>query len=174
MCPSVSLRVSRARALSLSPDYRVGSTADRTSVDDRGTNVGGWSDIISFRAFPPAHREPIWAVYGDMGATTDQFRNVAPSIPVLVKDQEDDMFDGVIHAGDYAYVAPDAPVARVVPVDLRSQPPWQGDRSLSSFFFSFFFFFFWSRFGPSLSFRGWGVWGTGVQPKRQEPFWVGG
>ena len=38
-----------------------------------------------------------------MGATTDQFRNVAPSIPVLTKDQEDDMFDGVMHAGDYAY-----------------------------------------------------------------------
>ena len=48
-------------------------------------------------------------MYGDMGATTDQFRNVAPSIPVLVKDQEDDMFDGVIHAGDYAYVAPRRP-----------------------------------------------------------------
>ena len=81
----------------------MGSSADRTSVDVRGGNLGGWSDVIAFVAFPPAHREPIWAVYGDMGATTDQYRNVAPSIPVLTKDQEDGEFDGVIHAGDYAY-----------------------------------------------------------------------
>ena len=43
------------------------------------------------------------AVYGDMGATTDEFRGVAPSIPVLQQDQQDGLFDGVIHAGDYAY-----------------------------------------------------------------------
>ena len=61
------------------------------------------SDIVAFRAFPPAHREPVWAVYGDMGATTDQFRHVAPSIPMLTREQEDGEFDGVIHAGDYAY-----------------------------------------------------------------------
>ena len=83
--------------------YRVGSDADGTSVDGRGGNLGGWSDIIAFSAFPPVHREPIWAVYGDMGATTDQFRHVAPSIPVLTKEQEDNEFDGVMHAGDYAY-----------------------------------------------------------------------
>ena len=38
-----------------------------------------------------------------MGATTDEFRGVAPSIPVLQQDQANDMYDGVIHAGDYAY-----------------------------------------------------------------------
>ena len=83
--------------------YRVGSDADRTSVDSNGGPTGGWSDIVAFTAFPPAHREPIWAVYGDMGATTDQYRHVAPSIPVLTKEQEAGEFDGVIHAGDYAY-----------------------------------------------------------------------
>ena len=41
--------------------------------------------------------------YGDMGATTDQYRHVAPSIPVLTKEQEAGEFDGIIHAGDYAY-----------------------------------------------------------------------
>ena len=88
--------------------YRVGfGDSGPTMVDSRGGDmdpaVGGWSDIISFTAFPPDHREPIWAVFGDMGATTDEFRGVAPSIPVLQQDQADDMYDGVIHAGDYAY-----------------------------------------------------------------------
>ena len=87
--------------------YRVGSSADHLPVDVRGGvetgRAGGWSDIVSFVAFPPAHREPIWAVYGEMGATTDQFRQIAPSIPVLTKDQEDGVFDGGLHAGDYAY-----------------------------------------------------------------------
>lgn len=41
--------------------------------------------------------------YGDMGATTDQYRHVAPSIPVLTKEQEASEFDGIVHAGDYAY-----------------------------------------------------------------------
>ena len=35
--------------------YRVGSSADHESVDGRGGDTGGWSDIIAFTAFPPAH-----------------------------------------------------------------------------------------------------------------------
>ena len=38
--------------------------------------------------------------YSDMGATTDQWRNVAPSIPVLAKDQEEGKFDGVLQCVD--------------------------------------------------------------------------
>eukprot|EP01051_Picozoa_sp_SAG22_P017716 SAG22_NODE_2801_length_2199_cov_2.029524_2_plen_391_part_00 len=87
--------------------YRVGSTDglphDYIYSDISGGTSQGWSDIVAFTAFPPAHREPIWAIYGDMGATTDQWRNIAPSIPVLAKDQEEGLFDGVLHAGDYAY-----------------------------------------------------------------------
>jgi hypothetical protein len=89
--------------------YRVGFGAGGAGmVDSReggslDPRAGGWSDIISFTAFPPRRREPVWAVYGDMGATTDEFRGVAPSIPVLQQDQQDGLFDGVIHAGDYAY-----------------------------------------------------------------------
>ena len=45
--------------------YRVGSFADHISVDSNGGSVGSWSDIVAFTAFPPAHREPIWAVYGE-------------------------------------------------------------------------------------------------------------
>ena len=43
--------------------YRVGSTLGRPH-DGRDGQAGGWSDIVAFNAFPPAHREPIWAIYG--------------------------------------------------------------------------------------------------------------
>lgn len=86
--------------------YRVGSYADGLSADVRGGvengEAGGWSDIIAFTAFPPADREPIWAMYGDMGATTDSWRAVAPSIPVLTQEQEDGVFDGVSESGAHS------------------------------------------------------------------------
>ena len=52
-------------------------------------------------------RAPIWAAYGDLGLDVDQYRDQAPSIPALAADMQNGFkgpaFDGVIHAGDYAY-----------------------------------------------------------------------
>ena len=59
--------------------------------------------VVSFNAFPPKHREPIWAAYGDLGLGVDAFRSVAPSIPVLAEEVSEGVYDGIIHAGDYAY-----------------------------------------------------------------------
>jgi hypothetical protein len=61
------------------------------------------SEPLSFQSFPPAHREPIWAAYGDMGLGVDAWRELAPSIPVLAAEAQAGAFDGIIHAGDYAY-----------------------------------------------------------------------
>ena len=61
------------------------------------------SQALSFQSFPPADREPIWAAYGDMGLGVDTWRELAPSIPVLAQEAQAGEFDGIIHAGDYAY-----------------------------------------------------------------------
>lgn len=68
-----------------------------------GPAPGLHSNVISFNAFPPVHREPIWAAYGDLGVGVDAFRDLAPSIPVLAEEVGEGVFDGIIHAGDYAY-----------------------------------------------------------------------
>ena len=50
-------------------------------------------------------RPPIWAAYGDLGLTVDEYRELAPSLPVLTSDLEDPQgpaYDGVIHAGDHS------------------------------------------------------------------------
>jgi hypothetical protein len=66
---------------------------------------GRWMRIKpkGLKAWPPAHREPIWAAYGDLGLSVDAFRELAPSIPVLAEEGQKGDFDGVIHAGDFAY-----------------------------------------------------------------------
>ena len=61
------------------------------------------SEPLSFQSFPPAGREPIWAAYGDMGLGVDTWRELAPSIPMLASEAQAGDFDGIIHAGDYAY-----------------------------------------------------------------------
>ena len=33
-----------------------------------------------------AGREPVWAMFGDLGLTVDEFRDLAPSIPALIND----------------------------------------------------------------------------------------
>lgn len=38
-----------------------------------------------------------------MGLAVDAWRELAPSIPVLADEAQNGVFDGIIHAGDYAY-----------------------------------------------------------------------
>ena len=60
------------------------------------------SEPLSFQAWPPADRQPIWACYGDLGLGVDTWRELAPSIPVLADEAANGVFDAVLHAGDYA------------------------------------------------------------------------
>ena len=82
--------------------YRLGSAA-----------VDRWyetAELISFHMLCDKGykgREPIWACYGDLGLAVDEYRPVAPSIPLLTAELQDGekgpAYDGVLHAGDYAY-----------------------------------------------------------------------
>ena len=82
--------------------YRLGSAA-----------VDRWyetAELISFRMLCDkgyGNREPIWACYGDLGLAVDEYRAVAPSIPMLTAElqngEKGPAYDGVLHAGDYAY-----------------------------------------------------------------------
>ena len=82
--------------------YRLGSDA-----------VDRWyetAELISFHMLCDKGykgREPIWASYGDLGLAVDEYRPVAPSIPLLTAELQDGekgpAYDAVLHAGDYAY-----------------------------------------------------------------------
>jgi len=82
--------------------YRLGSPA-----------VDRWyetAELISFRMLCDKGyngREPIWAAYGDLGLAVDEYRPVAPSIPLLTAElqngEKGPAYDAVLHAGDYAY-----------------------------------------------------------------------
>ena len=81
--------------------YRLGSDA-----------VDRWyetAELISFHMLCDKGykgREPIWASYGDLGLAVDEYRPVAPSIPLLTAELQDGekgpAYDAVLHAGDCA------------------------------------------------------------------------
>jgi hypothetical protein len=81
--------------------YRLGSAA-----------VDRWweqTELISFHMLCDkgyGGREPIWAAYGDLGLAVDEYRTIAPAIPMLSSElqsgERGPAFDGVLHAGDYA------------------------------------------------------------------------
>ena len=93
--------------------YRLGS-----DVVDRWYET---AELISFHMLCDKGykgREPIWASYGDLGLAVDEYRPVAPSIPLLTAELQDGekgpAYDAVLHAGDCAppalhpFVAPSA------------------------------------------------------------------
>ena len=68
-------------------DYHVGSDL-------------GWSDLFWFRAYPSAddtNWSPRIAIFGDLGNKNAQ------SLPRLQEETQSDMYDMIIHNGDFAY-----------------------------------------------------------------------
>ncbi len=64
-----------------------------------GYHVGspdGWSTKYSFRTIPNEDRKS-FAVYGDLGVTNAQ------SLGRLQKEAQLDIYDAILHVGDFAY-----------------------------------------------------------------------
>lgn len=58
-------------------------------------NTNDWSEVYSFRTY--GNQPLVYAVYGDFGISNDV------SLSQLTEEVDNNMFDAVIHAGDFAY-----------------------------------------------------------------------
>jgi len=60
----------------------------------------GWSDLLWFRSLPSTEDtdwSPRLAIYGDLGSENAQ------SLPRLQRETQSEMYDMIIHVGDFAY-----------------------------------------------------------------------